>query len=208
MIVIFPAELKPWLAATAVNVERPALSCVFVDPDGFLVATDQHLLAVAPARMGDVPEGFTGALIPAAFLDMAAGYWRKGPEPEELTLHLTEEAATLSTPWGPTACQLLQGQQFPNWKGLMRRVVAEARAAQAAAPAGGWAQHFNPYKLAVLSLALGISAEEDSRAIVMYQTGPVSPLIAFGRSGSFGFLMPHSRPEECPQLDELAELLG
>ena len=60
---------EPWRACAKDN-GRPVLAGVYVDPKGYLVATNGFILAVVPAKVKG-SKAFTGAILPAVALEMA-----------------------------------------------------------------------------------------------------------------------------------------
>src|ERR1051325_4614259 len=73
---------KPWLAASTGDDDRPALTGVYIDPEGYAVAVDGFMAAILPCTIeaGALQSGtFEGCLIPAQFVKAAHKLNKKNP---------------------------------------------------------------------------------------------------------------------------------
>jgi len=111
---------QPWLAAARED-NRPVLQGVWIDPKGYMVASDGSILAVVPCKITGAPRSFPGALVPADFVKGAAKN-RKGVPVwwPLLTLDMTANTATreVSSSSERVTVDLIAGT-FPNWRQII-----------------------------------------------------------------------------------------
>jgi len=120
---------QPWLAAARENkVEKasdrslkPALLGIWIDPKGYLVASDGFVLAVVPCKITGAPRSFPGALVPADFVKAAAAKKRHNWPAwwPLLKLDLVANTAIREVPNGERAVVDLITGTFPNWRQLI-----------------------------------------------------------------------------------------
>jgi hypothetical protein len=208
--VSFDVQYKPWLAASTDDC-RPILNSVFVDPSGFLVATDTNCMAAIVCYIEEAPEDFKGVMIPAAWL--ARVYKERPKYGSLLELEIDLEAQTVScqTTLGLLTERLVEGQ-FPQWKRVvpvsddcldepsiagLERQLTEARC-----------QAYNPALLTKVSEAIGWTKGKYSGAVAMYLPTGLGPALIFGpgsgtpHTDAFGVLMPGMQGQTAVKLRE------
>lgn len=179
MRVTWNSECRPWLAASE-NETRPVLQSVWVDPAGFLVATDCLLLAVVPCKFEHKPDDFAGCRIPLEFWEEmeTIGFVERGE------LEIDGQQAIAKTIYGERACAIEPKAGFVKW----RKVLPNARGGQTVTPIYA----VDPGLLTRLRDAIG---EHDRHPEGQYCNplcffGPNEPVVMLGASGAFGLAMP------------------
>lgn len=127
--VSYDSQFSPWLIAASTDDPRPVLTGVYVDPAGWLVATDGNALVVVPA---DIQPGilqtdpFAGAVIPASFLKAAHKAARRR-KLEQVEVSIVGARARYEVTGGGTWANLINAT-FPDWRSLIPRSIAPAQA--------------------------------------------------------------------------------
>lgn len=189
MIVTFDKQYKPWLAASNDDT-RPALCQVWVDPDGWLFATDTHCLVVVRCEIEEAPEGFNGCGISAEWLKVAARFYRGLKN--RFTLEVdpptkdTPGKAEVITTYGTMATRLeYTGDVAPAVKKAVQRIGWTAQETATRHPQA----MFNPLLVAKLKDALGVAK---SKGLVIDHSDALTPAFLFGEGcdEAFAILMP------------------
>jgi len=167
---------KPWLAVHADAIGATAY--VYLDPEGWLVATDTHILAAVPCEITDAPEGFAGCLLPPDALKAAA----KGMNRAASVVAFQVDLARQTIQFGDTT-QLLPPQSiFPMWRKVIPAVIGPD---DEATPPSYMA--FNPWLMEKLALAIGI---EKNSLVCFYANSGQAPAVLTNAGAAIGVLMP------------------
>jgi hypothetical protein len=208
--VSFDVQYKPWLAASTDDC-RPILNSVFVDPSGFLVATDTNCLAVINCYMEEAPEDFKGVMIPAVWMARVHKERPKYGSLLELEIDLETQKVSCQTTLGLLTERLVEGQ-FPQWKKVvpvsddcldelsvaeLERQLTEARC-----------QAYNPALLTKVSEAIGWTKGKYSGPMAMFLPIKLGPALIFSpgsgtpHTDAFGVLMPGVQAQDAAKLRE------
>lgn len=182
MHVQFNKQYQPWQAVDADAIG--SLAHVFVDPEGWLVATDAYILAAVPCEISDAPEGFAGCLVGADFLKAAAKATKK-LSVVPLDIDLNRLIATTSD-----IMHLLPPQsRFPTWRRAIPPVVGPADEHECTPYIA-----YNPWLYCRVALAIGV--EKDSLAPMCLAARCVAgdPRIGILTDGAaIGLIMPGNK---------------
>jgi len=151
VVVGFQAEHRIYEAVSSEkDNSRPILGGVFVDPAGYLVATNGYIMAVCPFTMVEgstLPKDFTGCVLPADVLK--AGYQANPKSGAWIPLHLDLETKTVFT--GNKTGGSSTGDFIPGTFPLWREFIPEK-----ASLGNRKAQNYNVDYLSRLFLATGL----------------------------------------------------
>ena len=170
------AGFQPWRTA-ALGDQRPVLQGVFVDPKGYLVASDGWTLSVVPCKLKGAPRSFTGAIVPAPFVKDAAKSIRRSPTWWPLfKLDMASGQAICAFNSDSEIRTALTKGTFPDWRDLIpaKRDLGKPTY-----------QSFQPALLVALMAAI------DAEIPTMFWAKNGGPsVVVGGQEGAFGLLMP------------------
>lgn len=158
MKITWDSDYKIWLVC-AKDDPRPVLRSIYLDPAGFLVATDTLALAIIPCLLEGAPEGFDGLLLPPDHLkDTARHTTHSG---QMVWAEIDQDQGTV-TGWGKkgtTIRTLLpdQDQQFPLWRNLIEQSLNSNY--QEGVYGDRWLMD-NPWTMTRLAEALGLPKDK------------------------------------------------
>jgi len=148
MTLTYDRLYQPWLAADAATTR--VTRYVFVDPEGYLVATDGHILAAVPWEIGDAPERFEGCLLEAEHLAL----FRKGAKRASVVnLTLDFQRGTVTQSWRNEVLEfpLPDARGFVNWRRVISRTGEGVKPPQ-------WLA-FDPWLFTRVVLAIGLTKD-------------------------------------------------
>jgi hypothetical protein len=170
--VYLSAEHKPWLLCTDGKDGRDLLTNVFIDPAGYVIATNPHALCVCRVRIEEAPEGWAGALVPGSLLKKAKPIVRGG----NAFINIETDKAWAFSKDGKLESPLGEGK-YPDWRRVLPHLAERSRdaadlpiglnfllAADARSAIGG--HHVTPF-VATGQYAPLVLLAEDAFAVVM-----------------------------------------
>lgn len=184
---------------------RPALTGVYVDPEGYLVAADGFALAIRKIKLeGDGLESFKGVILSPEF---CKAKMLKSQAHQDIVIididPLAIEPTTAKHLFDEQPYHVITGT-FPNWRVLIPRIDDGPRAFAVVDPA----------------LALKLCKALDVKFLDLYHTHKSSPGIAITADGDMGVIMPmfcqaldiewlknarnHIMPAPAPKVDAIA----
>lgn len=182
MKITFDSDHQVWKAAEEVSY-RLAMASVYLDHEGWLVASDGFILAVVPVKIeydGD-EDNTKDILIPASvFPTWAKAATRVKPE---ITIHVNDGSATARTRVGKDQTEAkvsipLTAVPFPHWRHLIPESAGQPIPYAC----------FDPRLVTRLCAAIGLTAA--GKAAIIHSSGLRGPGVIQGDSGAFGVIMP------------------
>jgi DNA polymerase-3 subunit beta len=162
--------LKAAALCASTDHHRYYINGVFVDPRGYLVATDGHRLFAAQLELGSEPIPADGVIIPNAAIKKALTGIKPGRGFDGVLIELTADRL------GDTIYQPVDGT-YPDWK---RVVPTEA---------SGVIAQFNPAYVGDFGKAAKILGDKKG-APTFWHNGDGPAGVEFTRDGCFGVLIP------------------
>jgi hypothetical protein len=196
MIVTFDPRFQPWLAASDDDT-RPVLRAVNVDPEGYLVATNTHILVVVPCEIENAPSDFTGCSIPSEWLSAISRFKPKKSTSFTLDIDLADNTVSAFTRIGDVRTSLVGSDRntFPRWR---RVLPASLHGEQSSI-----ARSVNPRYVAIISQALGLG---DKFPFISPTVD--GPMVVTGENGSFAVVMPRTDSGQAKRIEATALLFG
>lgn len=176
----FSADFQVWQATDKeVDSFQGYRGHVRVDPNGYLMATDGHVLACVPCTIAEAPEEWAGAMIPASFFKDLG----KGQKGADLCFCITDTEAVALVKSGKLSVPL-SSARFPNVARLFQMALDNTKAAKMPDLC-----NIDPFLMSRAALAIGHSKEVP---IPHQWTGKESSVLVFGPkySRSIALVMP------------------
>jgi hypothetical protein len=180
--VSFAKSCEIWLASRADEKDynsRPTLSGVQIKPSGLMIATNCHIAAIIGCQIEDAPADWSGAIVPASFIQEAAKNARG-----MVTFTLDPKTETVTAPHkkaGQWADRLIPGI-FPNVERILKSAHQD-KGKEKVQCVG-----LDPWLMARLALAIGCTK---NTPIWHEWAGGEKPVLVYGpEERSIGLLMP------------------
>lgn len=174
---------KPWLCCDTEG-SRPVMTTVFVDPEGWLVASNGYAMCAIPCSISEPPADFKGVCIPSKFLEHLSKVLIRYNDPVTLTVDGDKVSVVYIGGMSLSSTLYDAPNAFPKWRGILKT-------GQHSEHRYGYYSYTRQYMDAI-EAALG-----GSMTFIVQPGGITDPLfILSGQDSAFGVVMPVYRPIE------------